>query len=120
MNSHSRLNLLALLFAEILILDFITFRFVPKLLEVVGGVLLDELEVRLRRVLEPDVSICHVRLSEDLSAVSVRVLHAGVGASLDREDVLRFEVFMLFSNRLHHDFLDLRGFRPSRLQLVFI
>ena len=120
MNSHSRLNLLALLFAEILILDFITFRFVPKLLEVVGGVLLDELEVRLRRVLEPDVSICHVRLSEDLSAVSVRVLHAGVGASLDREDVLRFEVFMLFSNRLHHDFLDLRGFRPSRLHLVFI
>ena len=62
-NSHSLLNLLALHSAEILILDFIPFSLVPEFLEVVGGVLLDELLVRPRRVLEPNVSISHVTLS---------------------------------------------------------
>ena len=119
MDSHSLLDLLALLFAKVLVLGFVTFGLVLELLEVVGGVLLDELEVRPRRVLEPDVSISHVRLTEDLLVVGVRVLHAGTGASLDREDMLRFEFVVLLRYRLHHDFLDLSGFCPSCLQLFF-
>ena len=60
-NSHSRLDLLALLFAKVPVLYFVTFGLVLQLLEVVGCVLLDKLLVRPRRMSERDVSIFHVR-----------------------------------------------------------
>ena len=82
--------------------------------------ILDKLEVLPCWVHKNEVCIAHVRLFQNLSAVLVRVMHAGFGSPIDRENVLSFEFLILFIDSLQHDFFDLLSFRSLRLLPIFL
>lgn len=112
------LNLFALLAAQKLILDIVARGLVLQRLEVVGGVLLHKLAVLVGRVLEPNVGVRHILLVKDRRLELVRVLHAALGAALNREHVLRLELLLFSLNRLEHLGLDLRRLRLQLRLLV--
>ena len=102
LDSHSLLDFLALLASQEFILDLVTLSLISLRLEVIGGVILYELEVCLGGMLQPDVSITHILLIHDPGHVLVVEGVAGLGAPVDREDVLSFEVIVLLVDRVLH------------------
>ena len=73
--------------------------------------LLDELLVCLRWVLDPDMSVTHVRFVHDLGRVLVVERHAGLCAPFDWEDVLSLELIVFFRDFCEHLLLDRLCFR---------
>lgn len=70
-------------------------------------------------MLEPDVSVSHIRLAQNLFIVDVREVEARFRSSFNREDVLCLEVILLLLNARLHDFLDSRGLGCLGLLLFF-
>ena len=65
-HSHSGLYLLALFLAQVLVLQFISVTLVTNRLKVIACLLFDELLVLPGRVQEPNVSVTHIGLLQNL------------------------------------------------------